>query len=117
MIRGKSSPPPGLRRASALERERAGARLRALPALDERLPGGGLEPGALVEVLADRGQGGLRLALRLAAGLQAGGTRARRTAVVIDPLDPAGGLYPPALAQAGLDLARLVVVRPRRADL
>lgn len=112
----KSSSPraaPELRRGSSLES--GAARLRALPALDRHLPGGGLEPGTVVEVLADRGQGALRLALRLAAGLQAG--CGRRAVVVVDPLDGRESIYPPALAQAGLDLARVVVLRPRPADL
>lgn len=103
-----------LRRGSALERER-GACLPALPALDRHLPGGGVEAGSLVEVLGEQAAGALRLALRLAAGLQA--RAPARTAVVVDPLDPAGlALYPPALAQAGLDLTRLVLLRPRTQD-
>jgi hypothetical protein len=105
-----------LRRASALERER-GSCIASFHALDRHLPGGGVEAGSLVEVLGEPGSGALRLGLRLAAGLQA---RARqRTAVLVDPLDPGSGaaLYPPALVQAGLDLGRLVVLRPRPDDL
>lgn len=103
-----------LRRGSALERERC-ACLPGLPGLDRHLPGGGVEAGSLVEALGEQAAGALRLALRLAAGLQA---RSRdRTVVIVDPLDPAGlALYPPALAQAGLDLARLVLLRPPSAD-
>ncbi len=103
-----------LRRGSALEREQ-GPVVPCLPALDERLPGGGVEAGSLVEVLGEQAVGALRLALRLAAGLQARGRD--RTAVIVDPLDPGGlSLYPPALAQAGLDLTRLVLLRPRGPD-
>lgn len=104
-----------LRRGSALERKRVSC-IASFHALDRHLPGGGVEAGSLVEVLGEPGSGALRLGLRLAAGLQA---RARlRTAVLVDPLDPdGGGLYPPALVQAGLDLSRLVLLRPRPEDL
>lgn len=123
MIRQPTSPSssrpraaPALKRASALVHEQARGRLAALPALDRHLPGGGLEPGTLVEVLAERGQGGLRLALRLAAGLQ--DAARRRALVVVDVRDEQGEVvYGPALAQVGLDLGRLVVLRPRAADL
>lgn len=103
-----------LRRGSALEREQ-GVVVPCLAELDRHLPAGGVEAGSLVEVLGAPGAGALRLALRLAAGLQA---RSRdRTVVIVDPLDPTGlALYPPALAQAGLDLTRLVLLRPRGAD-
>lgn len=63
--------------------------------------------GTILELLADEGHGGFALALRAAAGLQAHAPR--RAAIVVDP---GGEVYPPALAQVGLDLARLVVLRP-----
>ncbi len=67
--------------------------------------------GTLLELLADEGHGGFAVALRVAAGLQAHAPR--RAAIIIDT---AGEVYPPALAQVGLDLARLVVLRPGPRD-
>jgi protein ImuA len=75
-------------------------------ALDQALPGGGWPRGALTELLVDRpGIGELGLVLPWVARLtQAGG----RAAFAGPPLIP----YAPALVQAGVVLARLVVVRP-----
>jgi hypothetical protein len=74
--------------------------------LDAQLPGGGWPLGALSEILYERpGVGELSLALPLLARL----TRAGRwTAFVAPPFTP----YAPALAQAGLDLSRVLVVEP-----
>jgi protein ImuA len=81
-----------------------------VPALDARLPGGGVPAGAVTELLFEReGAGATSLAVRLArAAARAGGH--------VVWVEPAGGdvLYPPALVQAGLDPARLIVVRPTR---
>jgi len=78
-----------------------------LAALDETL-GGGLPLGAICEIVAERpGLGTLSLALRLAQA--ADGERA------IFVIDPAGNFYPPAAAQIGVSLERLVIVRPVRA--
>src|SRR5512142_2015674 len=74
-------------------------------ALDAVLPGGGWPRGALTEVLLEReGIGELRLTLPALVRLQAEG---RSVVWVSPPHRP----YAPALAAAGLDLARLVVVR------
>jgi hypothetical protein len=74
-------------------------------ALDAALPGGGWPRGALTEVLLEReGIGELRLTLPALARLQAEG---RNIVWVAPPYRP----YAPALAAAGLDLARLIVVR------
>lgn len=102
-------PTLGLRRASALL-ARTDVR-PSWPPLDQRLPGGGLEAGTILELLADEGHGGFAVALRAAAGLQAHAPR--RAALIIDTR---GELYPPALAQVGLDLARVVVLRPAPHD-
>lgn len=78
--------------------------------LDACLPGGGFPSGALTEILsAAPGAGELSLLLPLLARL----TRedATRVALVAPPHLP----YAPALAQAGIDLGRLLVVRPRDA--
>ncbi len=77
------------------------------PALDAVLPGRGWPAGALTEiVLAREGIGEIRLTLPALARLQAGG---RDVVWIAPPHVP----YAPALAAAGLDLARLVIVRCR----
>jgi len=79
------------------------------PALDAVLPGRGWPEGALTEiVLAREGIGELRLTLPALARLQGDG----RDAVWIAPPHLP---YAPALAAAGVDLARLVIVRCRSA--
>ena len=73
--------------------------------LDAALPGGGWPRGALTElVLENEGIGELRLTLPALARLQAEG---RSIVWVAPPYRP----YAPALAAAGIDLARLIVVR------
>jgi hypothetical protein len=72
--------------------------------LDVALPGGGWPRGALTEMLLEReGIGELRMTLSALARLQAEG---RNIVWVAPPYRP----YAPALAAAGLDLARLIVV-------
>jgi protein ImuA len=75
-------------------------------ALDGLLPSPGLEGGTLVEWLADgAGSGAVTLALSVAArALDQGGA-----CVVIDS---ASEFYPPAAAELGLPLERMVIVRP-----
>jgi hypothetical protein len=78
-------------------------------ALDAALPGRGWPQGALTEVLLEReGIGELRLALPGLAHVQSQG---RDVVWVAPPHRP----YAPALAAAGLDLARFYVVRCRDA--
>lgn len=74
------------------------------PALDAALPGGGWPLGVLSEVLhAAPGSGELRLVMPLLAHL----SRLGRPVVLISPpLIP----YAPGWAQAGVDLAKLVVI-------
>ena len=77
------------------------------PALDAVLPGRGWPQAALTEiVLAREGIGEIRLALPALARLQTG----RRDVVWIAPPHLP---YAPALAAAGLNLARLLIVRCR----
>ena len=72
--------------------------------LDAALPGGGWPRGALTELALEReGIGELRLTLPALARLQA---ESRYVVFVAPPYRP----YAPALAAAGLDLRRLVVV-------
>jgi cell division inhibitor SulA/protein ImuA len=76
-------------------------------ALDAALPGRGWPQGALTEILLAReGIGEIRLTLPALARVQAEG---RDVVWVAPPLSP----YAPALAMAGLDLARLYVVHCR----
>lgn len=76
-------------------------------ALDGELPGGGWPAGALIELLLERpGVGELSMLLPLL-----GRTPPDRWIVwLAPPLQP----YAPALARAGVPLARLLVVRPER---
>jgi hypothetical protein len=79
------------------------------PALDAVLPGHGWPTAALTEVvLACEGIGEIALTLPALARLQAEG---RDVVWIAPPHVP----YAPALAAAGIDLARLVVVRCRTA--
>ncbi len=79
------------------------------PELDAVLPGRGWPRGALTEiVLAREGIGEIRLTVPALVRLQAGN---RDVVWIAPPHAP----YAPALAAAGLDLARLVIVRCRSA--
>jgi len=74
--------------------------------LDRELPGGGWPAGALTELIVRRaGIGELQLVLPALAALSWAG---KRIAWLAPPHLP----YAPALAAGGIDLARLVVVRP-----
>ena len=75
------------------------------PALDAVLPGRGWPGAALTEIMLEReGIGEIRLMLPALAKLQAQG---RDVVWIAPPHVP----YAPALAAAGLDLARLLIVR------
>lgn len=77
------------------------------PALDAALPGRGWPQGALTEILLEReGIGEIRLTLPALAHLQ---SQRRDVVWVAPPYQP----YAPALAAAGVDLARLYVVACR----
>jgi hypothetical protein len=80
-------------------------------ALDRALPGGGWPTGALTELLgAGAGIGELQLVLPALSALSWAG---KRIVWLVPPHLP----YAPALAAAGVDLARVVVVRaPGRRD-
>jgi len=78
--------------------------------LDAVLPGGGWPQGALTEILLGReGIGELRLTLPALAALSHGG---RSVVWIAPPYRP----YAPALAAAGVDLARFIIVRCRGRD-
>jgi hypothetical protein len=76
-------------------------------AIDRLLPGGGLQHGMLVEWLAELpGCGAATLGLLAAR-------EACRAGGMLVVLDRAGTFYPPPAVGWGVDLARLIVVRPR----
>jgi len=80
------------------------------PELDAVLPGRGWPAGALTEILLAReGIGEIRLVLPALARLQAA---CRDVVWIAPPHVP----YAPALAAAGLDLARLLIVRCRNGN-
>ena len=88
------------------------------PELDKHLPGGGWPTGALTEILTPHyGIGELRLLMPALARL--GGEAPQQDfaepgwiAWVAPPFQP----YPPALQQYGIDLSRMLIVRPRDAS-
>ncbi len=80
-----------------------GAVSSAIPELD-RILGGGMPPGAIVTLEGTTGR------WSVAAGLVARTTRRSLVAIVDD-----GTLYPPALAEAGTRLDRVLVVPARKA--
>lgn len=78
--------------------------------LDARLPGGGWLPGTLIELLVPaHGLGELRLLIPTLRELGAGDADPRRW---IAWLGPPYLPYAPALASAGLDPGRMLIVRP-----
>lgn len=100
--------------ASALARAPAGEGALALgwPTLDEALPDGGL-PRGVVELRAPRALG-CATSIAIAAVRAAQRKSPKAWAAWVDA---EASLYAPGLAQRGVDLARLVVVRPEREDL
>lgn len=101
---------PDLWRASELACVAAPSLPTGFPGLDAELPGGGWPTGKLTEILpAHEGIGELRLLACALAGLSAAGKR-------LAWIDPPHRPYAPALAAAGIELARLVIVRTRTAQ-
>ena len=88
------------------------------PELDRHLPGGGWPPEALTEILTEQyGIGELRLLMPALARLSAEEAQPDYSepgwiAWVAPPFQP----YPPALQQCGIDLSRMLIVRPRDAS-
>ena len=84
-------------------------------ALDRHLPGGGWPRNSLTEILVDHyGIGELRLLMPALAALcteddGADGNEPGWIAWVSPPFQP----YPPALQQWGMDLSRMLIVRPK----
>ncbi len=87
------------------------------PRLDEHLPGGGWPRHALTEILLEHyGSGELKVLMpalaRLSRGCDGDGADPGWLAWIAPPFQP----YPPALAQWGIELSRVLIVRPRRAE-
>lgn len=77
-----------------------------IPGLDDCLPGGRLPAGSLVELLAAREGAGVWTLACLMARRVCG----QRKALVV--CDVQGCFYPPAVVRWGLDLDRVIVLRP-----
>jgi protein ImuA len=80
------------------------------PELDALLPGGGFPRGALADLAGGPASGKTGLALAALREAQAGGGLAAF-------VDGRGELYPPAAGILGVDLARLLIVRPGEGGL
>lgn len=100
---------PGIWRGDQLAQTGEEALPTGFAELDEQLPGGGWVRGALTEILLEReGIGELRLLLPALARISA---QSEWQAWVSPPHVP----YAPALSVAGVNLKRLLVVRPQTA--
>ena len=88
------------------------------PELDRHLPGGGWPRESLTEILTEHyGIGELRLLMPALARLSAESPQHDFTepgwiAWIAPPFQP----YPPALQQCGIDLSRMLIVRPKNAN-
>ena len=84
--------------------------------LDARLPGGGWPTASLIEVLLDdTGLGEVQLFLPALVACQRSATSGSGDAPWLVWIAPPHEPYAPALAQQGIDLGRLLVVRPTTA--
>jgi protein ImuA len=93
-----------IRRLERRAARRSGVVASGLAEVDAVLPGGGFPRGALSELAGGRASGKTAVALSIFAALE----RHELAAYV----DGRAELYPPAAAERGVDLARLLVVRP-----
>lgn len=91
------------------------------PRLDRHLPGGGWPQHALTEILLEQyGSGELQLLMPALARLsqvddrsnEGTGSAAGWIAWIAPPFDP----YPPALVQWGINLSRVLLVRPKKSS-
>jgi hypothetical protein len=84
--------------------------------LDARLPGGGWPTASLIEVLLDdTGLGEVQLFLPALVESQRGAGRGATETPWLVWIAPPHEPYAPALAQQGIELARLLIVRPASA--
>jgi protein ImuA len=93
-----------IRRIERRPARREGCVPCGLPGVDAVLPGGGFPRGALAELAGGPASGKTAVALAVFAALGPMDLAAY--------VDGRGELYPPAAAARGVDLARLLVVRP-----
>jgi protein ImuA len=93
-----------IRRIERRPARREGFLPSGLAEVDAVLPGGGFPRGALAELAGGPASGKTAVALSVIAGL---GERDLAAYV-----DGRGELYPPAAAALGVDLSRLLIVRP-----
>jgi protein ImuA len=93
-----------IRRIERSPARREGRVACGLPGVDAALPGGGFPRGALSELSGGPASGKTAVALALVATLGPEELAAW--------VDARGELYPPAAAASGVDLGRLLVVRP-----
>jgi protein ImuA len=96
-----------IRRIERRPARREGLLASGRPEVDALLPGGGFPRGALSAVSGGPASGKTDVALRVLREAQAGGALAAF-------VDGRGELYPPAALALGVDLARLLIVRPGR---
>jgi protein ImuA len=94
-----------IRRLEQRPPRRAAFEATGLPEVDALLPGGGFPRGALSEIAGGPGSGKTALCLAAMA-------RAMRGEGLAAFVDGRGELYPPAAAALGVDLSRLLIVRP-----
>ena len=105
--------PPGVGPGSGLEETRVAALELGVPAIDAALPDAGLPRGKVVELAVAGGAAlGTSLALYACRAAQRSGDRPGLGIPWCAYLDPAGTLYAPGVAGAGVSLDRLLVVRP-----
>jgi recombination protein RecA len=89
-----------------------------MPELDAALPDGGLPSSAVVELCGPSGMGRVTgVALSACAAAQRRVRESEGQDGWCAWIDAAGSLYAPGLARAGVDLDRLLVVRPDPADI
>lgn len=101
---------PGIWRGGDLEQSRAPTIATGYASLDAELPGGGWPSGTLSEVLHDAA--GIGEVTFLSGALARASEGDRLVAWIAPPHLP----FAPALAQAGIPLARCLVVRPSDRD-
>lgn len=110
---------PRVWRGQAGHQDDAAGLASGYPKLDQRLPGGGWPQHALTEILLEYyGTGELKLLMPALARLSqlqddydSSAPDAGWIAWIAPPFEP----YPPALRQWGVDLSRVLIVRPRQA--
>jgi protein ImuA len=96
-----------IRRIERRPARREGLLASGRPEVDALLPGGGFPRGALSALSGGPASGKTGVALRVLREAQAGGSLAAF-------VDGRGEFYPPAALAMGVDLTRLLIVRPER---